>query len=55
VAKKPTTAPWTSANSLFSVWIGEHFIIILSGAFIASHVGINDIGNSYGQSGDRSA
>ncbi|KAJ7219766.1 hypothetical protein C8J57DRAFT_1537063 [Mycena rebaudengoi] len=55
VAKKPATAPWTSANSLFSVWIGERFNIILSGALIASHVGINDIGNSYWQSGDRSA
>ncbi|KAJ7837904.1 hypothetical protein B0H13DRAFT_2239814 [Mycena leptocephala] len=38
VAKKPATAPWTSANALFTVWIG-----------------INDIGNSYGSGGDRSA
>ncbi|KAJ6468521.1 hypothetical protein C8R47DRAFT_805640 [Mycena vitilis] len=37
-AKKPVTAPWTSANSLFTVWIG-----------------INDIGNSFGNGGDRSA
>lgn len=38
VAKKPATAPWTSTNSLFTVWIG-----------------INDIGNSFGSGGDRSA
>ncbi|KAJ7474110.1 hypothetical protein FB451DRAFT_1466641 [Mycena latifolia] len=38
VAKKPATTPWTSANALFTVWIG-----------------INDIGNSYGSGGDRSA
>ncbi|KAI0669432.1 hypothetical protein C8Q78DRAFT_977627 [Trametes maxima] len=38
VASKPASAPWTSANALFSVWIG-----------------INDIGNSYYQSGDRDA
>ncbi|KAF8901873.1 hypothetical protein CPB84DRAFT_1846586 [Gymnopilus junonius] len=38
VANKPPTTPWTSANSLFSVWIG-----------------VNDIGNSYYQSGNRSA
>lgn len=38
VASKPATAPWTSANSLFSFWIG-----------------INDIGNSYYQSGSRDA
>ncbi|KAK7013839.1 carbohydrate esterase family 16 protein [Favolaschia claudopus] len=37
-AKKPASTPWTSANSLFTVWIG-----------------INDIGNSYGNGGDRSA
>ncbi|PIL28366.1 hypothetical protein GSI_09517 [Ganoderma sinense ZZ0214-1] len=37
-ADKPATAPWTSENALFSVWIG-----------------INDIGNSYYQSGDRDA
>ncbi|THU98031.1 hypothetical protein K435DRAFT_721189 [Dendrothele bispora CBS 962.96] len=37
-AKKPASAPWTSANSLFSIWIG-----------------INDIGNSWYLSGDRSA
>lgn len=37
-ASKPVSAPWTSSNSLFSVWIG-----------------INDIGNSYYQSGDRDA
>ncbi|KAJ7624134.1 hypothetical protein B0H17DRAFT_963972 [Mycena rosella] len=37
-AKKPATSPWTSANSLFTVWIG-----------------INDIGNSYGSGGNRSA
>ncbi|KAI0629647.1 hypothetical protein C8Q77DRAFT_1236175 [Trametes polyzona] len=37
-AKKPATAPWTSENALFSVWIG-----------------INDLGNSYYQSGDRDA
>ncbi|KAM5544881.1 hypothetical protein V8D89_001779 [Ganoderma adspersum] len=37
-ANKPATAPWTSENALFSVWIG-----------------INDIGNSYYQSGDRDA
>ena len=37
-ASKPATAPWTSENALFSVWIG-----------------INDIGNSYYQSGDRDA
>ncbi|KAK7058179.1 carbohydrate esterase family 16 protein [Favolaschia claudopus] len=36
--KKPASTPWTSANSLFTVWIG-----------------INDIGNSYGNGGDRSA
>ncbi|KAJ7053048.1 hypothetical protein C8F01DRAFT_1375591 [Mycena amicta] len=38
VGKKPASAQWTSANALFSVWIG-----------------INDIGNSYGNGGDRSA
>ncbi|KAF8874987.1 hypothetical protein BD779DRAFT_1450461 [Infundibulicybe gibba] len=38
VASKPASTPWTSANSLFSIWIG-----------------INDIGNSYYLSGDRSA
>ena len=38
VASKPSYAAWTSANALFSVWIG-----------------INDIGNSYYQSGDRDA
>jgi len=37
-ASKPASTPWTSSNSLFSVWIG-----------------INDIGNSYGNGGDRSA
>ncbi|KAJ7744890.1 hypothetical protein B0H16DRAFT_1663994 [Mycena metata] len=36
--KKPATSPWTSANSLFTVWIG-----------------INDLGNSFSNSGDRSA
>ncbi|KAH9485803.1 Acetylesterase [Psilocybe cubensis] len=38
VASKPTSTPWTSENSLFSIWIG-----------------VNDIGNSYYLSGDRSA
>ncbi|KAI0785774.1 hypothetical protein C8Q75DRAFT_722141 [Abortiporus biennis] len=38
VSTKPASAPWTSQNALFSVWIG-----------------INDIGNSYYQSGDRDA
>lgn len=38
VASQPPTAPWTSADSLFSFWIG-----------------INDIGNSYYESGDRDA
>ncbi|KDR69860.1 hypothetical protein GALMADRAFT_912633 [Galerina marginata CBS 339.88] len=38
VASKPASTPWTSANSLFSIWIG-----------------VNDIGNSYGSGGDRSA
>jgi phospholipase/lecithinase/hemolysin len=38
VAHKPATAPWTSANSLFSIWIG-----------------INDIGNSFGNGGNRDA
>ncbi|KAF9036805.1 hypothetical protein BJ165DRAFT_1354512 [Panaeolus papilionaceus] len=38
VANKPASTPWTSDNSLFSIWIG-----------------INDIGNSYYQSGDRGA
>lgn len=37
-ALKPAAAPWTSANSLFSFWIG-----------------INDIGNSYYESGSRDA
>lgn len=37
-AIKPASTPWTSSNSLFSVFIG-----------------INDIGNSYYQSGDRDA
>jgi phospholipase/lecithinase/hemolysin len=36
--KKPATSPWTSANSLFTIWIG-----------------INDLGNSFSNSGDRSA
>ncbi|KAJ7758241.1 hypothetical protein B0H16DRAFT_1720846 [Mycena metata] len=35
---KPVTSPWTSANSLFTVWIG-----------------INDLGNSFSEPGDRSA
>lgn len=38
VANKPATAPWTSADSMFSFWIG-----------------INDIGNSYYEPGDRDA
>ncbi|KAJ7192657.1 hypothetical protein GGX14DRAFT_537723 [Mycena pura] len=38
VASKPATTPWTSANALFSVWIG-----------------INDLGNSYFEPGDRGA
>ncbi|KAF9471786.1 hypothetical protein BDN70DRAFT_938685 [Pholiota conissans] len=38
VATKPASTPWTSANALFSIWIG-----------------INDIGNSYYNSGDREA
>ncbi|KAF4621138.1 hypothetical protein D9613_001150 [Agrocybe pediades] len=38
VASKPASTPWTSANSLFSIWIG-----------------VNDIGNSYYQSGSRDA
>ncbi|GJE94718.1 hypothetical protein PsYK624_108890 [Phanerochaete sordida] len=38
VVSKPATAPWTSANAMFSFWIG-----------------INDIGNSYYQSGSRDA
>jgi phospholipase/lecithinase/hemolysin len=37
-AKKPASTPWTSADALFSIWIG-----------------VNDIGNSYGNGGDRSA
>ncbi|KAF5363206.1 hypothetical protein D9758_008373 [Tetrapyrgos nigripes] len=37
-ASKPASAPWTSSNALFSIWIG-----------------INDIGNSWYQSGDRGA
>ncbi len=37
-ATKPASTPWTSSNSLFSVFIG-----------------INDIGNSWYQSGDRDA
>lgn len=37
-ASKPATSPWTSADSLFSFWIG-----------------INDIGNSYYESGSRDA
>ncbi|KAL0955540.1 hypothetical protein HGRIS_001776 [Hohenbuehelia grisea] len=36
--KKPASSPWTSDNSLFSIWIG-----------------INDIGSTYSQSGDRAA
>lgn len=38
VANKPASTPWTSSNTLFSVFIG-----------------INDIGASYGNGGDRSA
>jgi phospholipase/lecithinase/hemolysin len=38
VASKPDSTPWTSADSLFSIWIG-----------------VNDIGNSYYEPGDRSA
>ncbi|KAG8942839.1 hypothetical protein FRC04_003470 [Tulasnella sp. 424] len=38
VGSKPSYAPWTSSNSIFSFFIG-----------------INDIGNSYYQSGDRAA
>ena len=37
-ASKPATAPWTSENALFSIWIG-----------------INDIGTTYSQGGDRDA
>ncbi|KAF9492037.1 hypothetical protein BDN71DRAFT_1397385 [Pleurotus eryngii] len=37
-ATKPPSTPWTSANSLFSIWIG-----------------INDLGGSYYQGGDRAA
>ena len=37
-AKKPASAPWTSENALFSIWIG-----------------INDIGTTYSQGGDRDA
>ncbi|KAG9009740.1 hypothetical protein FRB90_008161 [Tulasnella sp. 427] len=38
LGSKPSYAPWTSSNAIFSFFIG-----------------INDIGNSYSQSGDRSA
>lgn len=38
VASKPVSTPWTSANALFSFWIG-----------------INDIGNSFYATGNRSA
>ncbi|KAG8965732.1 hypothetical protein FRC05_003049 [Tulasnella sp. 425] len=38
LGSKPSYAPWTSSNAIFSFFIG-----------------INDIGNSYYQSGDRSA
>ncbi|KAI3608958.1 cellulose-binding gdsl lipase [Moniliophthora roreri] len=38
LANKPASAPWTSENALFSVWIG-----------------INDIGSTYSQGGDRGA
>ncbi|KAJ6549776.1 hypothetical protein B0H19DRAFT_1378600 [Mycena capillaripes] len=37
-ANKPTPSLWTSANALFTIWIG-----------------INDIGNSFGNGGDRCA
>ena len=37
-AQRPAAAPWTSRDSLFSVWFG-----------------INDINNSYEESGDRDA
>jgi len=35
IASKPSYAPWTSANSLFAIWLG-----------------VNDVGNSYGNSGE---
>ncbi|KAK7032147.1 hypothetical protein VNI00_013321 [Paramarasmius palmivorus] len=38
LGNKPASAPWTSDNALFSVWIG-----------------INDIGSTYSQGGDRGA
>jgi len=34
-ASKPSAVPWTSANTLFAVWLG-----------------VNDVGNSYGNSGE---
>lgn len=37
-AGRPASAPWTSSDALFSVWIG-----------------INDIGHTYDQGGDRDA
>lgn len=38
VANKPASTPWTSANALFSIWIG-----------------VNDLGNSWYEAGDRAA
>jgi phospholipase/lecithinase/hemolysin len=35
IASKPSSTPWTSANTLFAIWMG-----------------VNDIGNSYGGSGE---
>lgn len=51
---------WTSDNSLFSFWIGAHFVIFAlaceyHGTEADGSIGINDIGNSYYESGDRDA
>ncbi|KAJ7346283.1 hypothetical protein DFH08DRAFT_1008357, partial [Mycena albidolilacea] len=51
-AKKPATAPWTSENALFSIWIGVRYVIytIPYNNCIAS---INDNGNTFYLGGDR--
>ncbi|KAJ7899211.1 fungal cellulose binding domain-containing protein [Mycena olivaceomarginata] len=52
--KKPATAPWTSENALFSVWIGVLYVIHTV-HYNSGIAGINDIGNTFYLGGDRAA
>jgi hypothetical protein len=52
--KKPATAPWTSENALFSVWIGVLYVIHTV-PYNSGIAGINDVGNTFYLGGDRAA